>query len=156
MNALNGERGYWFALPRLCARLAGKRERRAQWSAGEAYGLGWLVFAIGCVFLGRALCGVVRPWPGRVLCLLLTPIAIWIACLLLYFVNWLLAKLLRRLGLYRARTNLALQSFVLIGLVTLLAALLVRDESGFLRSLGIFWLVLVGLNLGAELLERTT
>lgn len=151
---MKGESGYWFALPRLCARLGGQKVRRAEWSRWEAYGLGWLVFGIGCVFLGRALCTVVRPWPGRALCLLLTPIAIWLACLLIFFVNWLLAKLLRRLGLYSGRTNKPVQSFVIIALVTLLAALLVRDETGWLRSLGIFWLGLVGLNLGAEVIER--
>jgi hypothetical protein len=151
---MKGESGYWFALPRLCARLAGQKVRRAEWSRWEAYGLGWLVFGIGCVFLGHALFAVVRPWPWRALCVLLTPLAIWIACLLLYLVNWLLASLLRRLGLYSSRTNNPLQSFILIALVTLLAALLVRDETGWLRSLGIFWLALVGLNLGAELLER--
>lgn len=151
---MKGEVGYWFALPRLCARLAGRKVRRAEWSGWEAYGLGGLVFGIGCVFLARALCVVVRPGFGRVLCLLLTPLLVWIACLLVYFVNWLLAGLLRRLGLYHARTNNALQSFLIIALVSLLASLLLRDESGWLRSLGIFWLALVSLNLAAELLEK--
>ena len=132
------ESGYWFALPRLCARLAGQKVRRAEWSRWEAYGLGGLVFGIGCVFLGRALCTVVRPWPGRALCLLLTPIAIWLACLLVYFVNWLLAKLLRRLGLDSRRTNKPLQSLCSIALRTLLAALLCRDEPGCWTSCGRF------------------
>lgn len=151
---MKGEAGYWFALPRLCARLAGRKTRRAQWSAWEAYGLGWLVFGIGCVFLGHALFAIVSSGAGRALCLLVTPFAIWIACQLLYFVNWLLAILLRRIGLYSSRTNNSLQSFILIALITLLAALLVREEAGWLRSLGVFWLALVGLNLGAALLER--
>lgn len=151
---MNGECGYWFALPRLCARLVERKVRRAEWSRWEAYGLGWLVFGIGCIFLARYFFGVVESWPGRGLCLLLTPIAIWLACLVIYFVNWLLAKLLRRLGLYSGPTNRSLQSFIIIALVTLLAALLVRDETGWMRSLGIFWLALVGLNLAAEGIER--
>ena len=151
---MKGECGYWFALPRLCARLSGRKVRRAEWSRWEAYGLGWLVFGIGCVFLVRCLFGVVESWLGRVLCLLLAPIAVWLACLLTYFVNWLLAKVLRRLELYSGPTNRSLQSFIIIALVTLLAALLVRDETGWMRSLGIFWLALVGLNLAAECIER--
>ena len=149
---------YWFALPRLIARLAGREVRRAELSRWEAYGLGLLVFGISCVFLAHALLAIVRPWPLQLLCLLLTPVAIWIACLLVYFVNWLLAGLLRRLGLYSARTNNPLQSFVIISLITLLAALLVRDETGWLRSLGIFWLALTSLNFLAivvlKLIER--
>jgi hypothetical protein len=143
---MNSEVGYWFALPRLLARAAGRKVRRAEWSSWEAYGLGWLVFGIGCVFLAHALFVVVRPMPLRLVILLITPVAIWIACLLFYFVNWLLARLLRRLGLYSARTNNSLQSFMLISLITLLAALLAREENGWLRSLGVFWLALVGLN----------
>ncbi len=151
---MNGEAGYWFALPRLCARLMGRKVRRAEWSRCEAYGLGGLVFGLGCVFFAHALFGVVRRWPFRALCLLLTPLSVWIGCLLLYFVNWLLAGLLRRLGLYTARRNNSFQSFILIALVSLFAALLVLDETGWLRSLGIFWLMLVTLNLSAGLIEK--
>jgi hypothetical protein len=148
------EVGYWFALPRLVAHWGGRTVRRAEWSRVEAYGLGLLVFAIGCVFLGRALFQFVRPGPLQLLCLLVTPVATWIVCLLLYCVNWLLAGLLRRLGLYSARTNNPLQSLVIISLVTLLAALFLRDEAVWLRSLGIFWLGLVALNLLATVILR--
>ncbi len=143
----NGDAGYWFALPRLVARIAGRKVRRAEFSCWEAYGMGLLVFGIGCVFLAHVLLAVVSPWPLRLLCLLITPVAIWIACLLVYFINWLIAGLLRRLGLYSAPTNNPLQSVMIISLITLLALLLLRDESGWLRSLGGFWLALLALNL---------
>ncbi|MBA3651545.1 MAG: hypothetical protein H0W66_08735 [Chthoniobacterales bacterium] len=150
----NRDVGYWFALPRLMAHLAGRKVRRAEFSRGEAYGLGLLVFGIGCVFLAHALLAVVRPWPMRFLCLLITPVAIWIACLLVYFVNWLLAGLLRSLGLYSAPTNNPLQSVMIISLITLLALLLLRDESGWLQSLGAFWLALLALNLLSAVILR--
>ncbi len=138
--------GYWFALPRLLARCSGREVPRAQWSRWEAYGLGWLVFGVSCVSLGHALFAFVRLWPWRLLILLAIPFAVWIGCLIFYFVNWLLARLLRRLGLFAARTNNPLQSFMIISFVTLLAASLARGENGWLRSLGIFWCALVILN----------
>lgn len=142
----NREAGFWFALPRLVARLGGRKVRRAEWSSWEAYGLGLLVFGMGCVSLAHALLDVVRPWPLRSLCLLLMPFAIWIACLFVYFVVWLLAGLLRRLGLYSARTNNPLQNFIIMAIVTGLAGSFLREDSGWLRSLGDSWLGLVGLN----------
>ncbi len=74
------------------------------------------------------------------------------AFLLLYYVNSLMIALLRRLGLYSAMTNNPFQHFVIMSLTTLLALLLVRDESGWMRSLGIFWLGLLFLNLISILL----
>jgi hypothetical protein len=67
--------------------------------------------------------------------------------LLLFYLNSLLARLLRRLGLYAVATNNPLQHFVVISLMTLLALWLAREPNEWLRSLGIFWLGLVGLNL---------
>ena len=64
------------------------------------------------------------------------------------------AALLRRFGLYSAMTNNLFQHFVIMSLTTLLALLLVRDESGWMRSLGIFWLGLLFLNLISILFLR--
>ena len=76
------------------------------------------------------------------------------AFLLLYYVNSVMTALLRRFGLYSAMTNNLFQHFVIMSLTTLLALLLVRDESGWMRSLGIFWLGLLLLNLISILLLR--
>lgn len=145
-----GQRGYILALPRLFARLAGGSARRAEWSAWEVYGFGVFVFAMACLAAGHALFGFVRPGPGRWLGLLLLPLVVWIAFLLLYYVNSLLARLLRRLGLYSARTNNPLQHFIIISLMTLLAGWML-EEGGWLSSLGILWLALLALNLLALL-----
>ena len=141
------EIGYAFALPRLIAHLGGRRARRAELSRWEAYGLGILVFGISCVFVGNTLLPVVRPIFARLLLLLLLPFAVWAAFLLLYYLNSLMIALLRRFRLYSATTNNAFQHFVIISLTTLFAFLLVRDESGWMRSLGFFWLGLLSLNL---------
>ena len=55
------------------------------------------------------------------LVLLLLPFAVWVAFLLLYYVNSLMAAVLRRLGLYSAMTNNPFQHFVIMSLTTLIA-----------------------------------
>ncbi|HEY2801684.1 MAG TPA: hypothetical protein VGI85_13910 [Chthoniobacterales bacterium] len=135
-------RGYLFALPRLLARLAGYEVCRAELSAWEVYGFGVFVFTMACVVAGWAIWPFVRP--GFVI---LLPIAVWVAFLLLYYVNFLLAQLLRRLGFYTAVTNNPLQHFVIMALMTLLAAWLIVAGNPWLRSLGVFWCALVALNL---------
>ena len=151
---MNDELGYAFALPRLAARFGRRPVRRAELSRWEAYGTGILVFGISCVFAGRAILPLVRPLALQLLALLLLPFAIWIAFLLVYFVNAQIVALLRRLGLYSAPTNNSLQHFVIISGITLLAALLLRDECDWVKSLGVFWLGLVSLNLLSILILR--
>jgi hypothetical protein len=141
------ELGYAFALPRLVARLCRRKVRRAELSRWEAYGTGILVFGISCVFAAHAFLPIVRRFGLQLLILLLLPFGIWIAFLLLYFVNARIAALLRRLGLFSAPTNNPIQHSVIMSLITFLAVLLMLDEGAWMRSLGIFWLGLVSLNL---------
>jgi hypothetical protein len=139
--------GYAFALPRLVARLGGRKVRRARLSRWEAYGTGILVFGLSCAFAGRLVLPLVRPAFFQLLALLVLPFAMWVAWLLLYYVNSLIIAFFRKLGLYCALTNNPFQHVVIISLSTLLAALLVRDETGWMQLLGAFWMTLVALNL---------
>ncbi len=139
--------GYAFALPRLVARLGGRRARRAELSRWEAYGLGILVFGISCVFAARIILPLVRPGVLQGVLLVLLPFAIWIAYLLLYFVDAQVVALLRKLGLYSAPTNNPFQHLVIMSGTTLLAVLLLQDKCAWLKSLGVFWLGLLALNL---------
>lgn len=141
------ELGYAFALPRLVARQAGRAVRRAEFSRWEAYGLGLLVFGMSSVFVARLVLPFVRLGLLQLLVLLLLPFAVWVAFLLLYFVNAQIAALLRRFGLYPAPTNNPLQHFVIMTVTSGLALLFLRDECDWVKSLGVFWLGLLGLNL---------
>jgi hypothetical protein len=152
---MNSEaKGYLFALPRLLARLCGHEVRRAEWSRGEIYSFGVFVFCFACVVAARSLWPFVRPISLRTLFFLLLPLVVWIAFLLLYFLNWLLAEMLRPPRLYSATTNNPLQHFVIISLFSFLALLLLRDSNVVMKSLGAFWLGLVGLNLLAFVLLK--
>ena len=146
--------GYAFALPRLVARLIGRRPRRAEFSRWEAYGLGILVFAMSSIFAARLVLVLVRPDALRVVALLFLPFGVWIAFLLLYFVNAQLAAVLRRLRLYRAPTNNPFQHFVIMVWTTSLALLFLRQGSAFLNSLGDFWIALLCFNLCAIVILR--
>lgn len=139
--------GYAFALPRLIARFGGRHARRAELSRWEAYGLGILVFGMSCVVVARVLLPFVRPGVLQWLVLFLIPFGSWLAFLVLYYLNALVISGLRRLGLYSAITNNPFQHFVIMSLTTLLALVLARDETGWMRSLGFFWLGLLSLNL---------
>ena len=139
--------GYAFALPRLLARLAGRRVRRAELSGGEAYGLGLLVFGISCVFVARLLLPFLGSVPLQGLVLFFLPCALWVAFLILYFLNSLMVAALRRLGLYSARTNNPFQHVVIMSLTTGIALHFLGDECEWVRALGVFWLGLLGANL---------
>ncbi len=146
--------GYAFALPRLAARLVGRKARRAEFSAWEAYGVGILVFGITVVAAARAILPLVRPVALQGLVLLFLPVAMWVAFLFLYYINALISAALRRLGLYSARTNNPFQHAVIMTMTTLLALHFLRDECVWVRSLGGLWLGLLSLNLLALLFEK--
>ena len=143
------ESGYAFALPRLVARVAGRKVRRAEFSRWEAYGLGLLVFGMSFIFAARLIVDVVRPGWLEAIVLLFLPFVIWVAWLLLYFLNSFPIALCRSLGLYRAPTNNPFQHVIIMSLVTLLSLLLLRDECDWVKSLGAFWLGLLVCNLVA-------
>lgn len=146
--------GYAFALPRLVARLAGRKPRRAEFSGAEAYGLGILVFGISCVFVARALLPMVRPFALYLLVLFFLPFAIWIAFLLLYYLNSLVIALFRKLGLFSAVTNNPFQHVVIMSLTTGIACFFLRDECDWVKSLGVFWLGLLSLNVFSIFVEK--
>ncbi len=146
--------GYAFALPRLAALLAGRKVRRAEFSRWEAYGLGILVFGVSCVFVARELLPFVRPVLLRGLVLFLIPFAIWVAFLILYYLNSLAIAVLRRLGLYSAPTNNPFQHFVIMAITSGIALSFLRDECVGVKSLGVFWLGLLGLNILSILIEK--
>jgi hypothetical protein len=145
--------GHSFALSRLVVRPTGCKPRRAEFSGVEAYGLGLLVFGMSCVFVARALL-FVRPLLFYLMALLILPFAIWIAFLLLYYLNSLVVGLLRRLGFYSAVTNNLFQHVVIMSLISLVAFQFLFEEPVWVKSLGIFWLGLLSLNLLSILIER--
>ena len=146
--------GYAFALSRLVARLVGRKPRRAEFSGAEAYGLGFLVFGISGILVGRALLPIVRPGALYLVVLFVLPFAVWLAFLLLYYLNSLVIILCRRLGLYSAVTNNPFQHILIMSFTSLIALHFLREEHGWVKSLGVFWLGLLSLNLIAIFLEK--
>ncbi|HEY2713271.1 MAG TPA: hypothetical protein VGI60_12210 [Chthoniobacterales bacterium] len=149
------ELGYGFALPRMLARLAGKRVRQAQFSALEAYAVCLLIFATHYIFLTRLLIiPLVRPGWSLVLGLSLLPIATWVYLLLLYYAISLVLRIFRKFGLFVSLPNNHFQSVIITALTTLVALLFLGADAFWLKSLGGFWLGLVLLNLLAIAAEK--
>jgi hypothetical protein len=149
----SSQRGYVFALPRVIVGLVGKKPRRAEWSRAEAYGVGLLVYAIGCVFFGRETLIFVRPTFARLPVLLIVPVAVWAFLLLLYYLVSLVIRLLRNLHLYSGRND-RFQHYVIMLLTSLIALHFLRQPLGWMGALGTVWLFLLGANIFCIFFER--
>lgn len=140
-------RRYYFALPRLMARLGGAPVMRSEQNWLEAMVVGGLVHAIIFLFAAHLLLSGRASWQQL---LLLIPVA------LLVLVSWsvvlsanaLVIRLTRAAGFLRDRPDRHLQS-VLVGLLTTFAAWQLISAGSWMRLLGLMWMAVVALNLAA-------
>jgi hypothetical protein len=79
---------------------------------------------------------------------LLLAIAAWVLWLVLLYLNSLVIRALRRIGLFRTRPNSRGQNIV-IGIETTIFAFVIISSATWLRFLGWIWLAIVALNLTA-------
>ena len=136
---------YFFSLPRLIATLRGHNAERSENNWVEANVAGTAIHVIIFVFVARFFLEGLAWWKQA---LLLLPVAfvVWILWLILFYVNSLLIRCLRALGVFRNRSDARAQGF-LIGLLTTACAAGLVVAGSWMRVLGIFWLVLVSANL---------
>ena len=141
---------YYFALPRLVARLRGASAVRSEQNGIEAALAGALVHTVIFLFAAHLLLNDLTTWQQA---LLLLPVAILVLALwsVLTYANLLLIRLIRRAGLLRAQANRHLQS-VLIGILTTFAAWQLISAGAWVRLIGLAWLAAVALNLTAAAL----
>jgi hypothetical protein len=138
---------FYFALPRLLARLAGGSATRSEQNGTEAAVAGTLVHAITFIFAARLLLAGYATWQQALLLLpVLVVVLLWWSVLM--YVNALLIKAARRLGLFRESPDRHLQS-VLIGMATTAFALHLVAAGSWMRLLGLAWIAAVVLNLAA-------
>lgn len=136
---------YFFSLPRLVATLRGHTVERSERNWLEANVAGTAIHVVVFVFVARLLLAGLSPWHQA---LLILPIAVlvWILWLILFYVNSLLIKRLRVIGLFRRRSDARAQSFLICLFTTLCAVILVIPGS-WMRAIGILWIALVAANL---------
>ena len=153
MHATNDSASrYYFALPRLVARLRGGSAVRSEQNGFEAAVAGALVHAVIFLFAAHLLLSGLMTWQQA---LLLLPVAILVLAgwSVLSYANALVIRLIRVAGLFRALADRHLQS-VLIGILTTVAAWQLIDAGTWMRLLGLAWLAAVALNLTAAAVLR--
>ena len=139
---------FYFSLLRFIAMLRGGAAQRAESNAVEAWLVGLAIYSIHYLFFATMFIpSNLAPW---LTVLLLATLAfwIWIFWLLLLYINSVIIKLLRPLGLFPGLPTRRAQS-ILWGIVTTAMACTLLNHTGWVRELGGIWLVAVAMNLCA-------
>ena len=146
----NESDGNYFALPRFVRKSFGKNSKRSEGSWAEAHFVSVAVYLIGYLFAVHLLLPHLSGWtliPALFALLFL----MWIFWLLVLYLNSLVVKLCRVLGLFPDLPGNRIQS-VLIGILTSVFAAELIASGTWTCWIGIIWIAAVMLNLSAALL----
>lgn len=143
----NSEPGFYFALPRLIARISGGNEVRTETNWLEANVAGGLIHGIAYLFLAQLCLRGLERWQQL---LLLLPLAalVWAAWLLILYFNHLIVRLLRAGGMLRKIPDDRAQGLLITAMTTVFAVALVNAGELFAFAGGL-WIVALALNLAA-------
>jgi hypothetical protein len=147
---LNKSPAFYFALPRLLARLQGRRAGISENNATEAYLGGSLIFVTSYVFAAQLFVNRYHGWLAVPFYLLLC-FAVWFFWLVALGFNSLVIQGLRRAGLFRRTPTRHAQNVLVCLLVAILAGQVALFHSA-IRWVGIAVLTLIVLNAVAALL----
>lgn len=131
----------YFAITRLVGRAAGRKSTRSEGNTVESYSASLLFYLLTVVCL-RNLIG------GGFAATAIVLVATWFCWLFLLYVNSLLVRLARVLGAFRKLSNSKAQSIIIGGEMALIALSLAAGQ-GWIRWVGISWLILTVINLAA-------
>lgn len=143
---------FYFALPRLVAKLNGENSDRAVTNGHEANIASVSIFAITYLFgcLGIA-SGASR---GRVIgSLFLLIFVTWIFWLVAFYLNAVAIRLCRHIGIFRRVEVVRAQSILIVGETTVFAIALALRGDWFAIAASI-WLTAVALNLSSAVVLR--
>lgn len=139
--------GFYFALPRLIARLVGGESRRSEQNWTEANVVGGAIHLLMYLAVAQWLLAG-RAWGMAAALLPLSVLATWLFWLPLLYANAVLLKLLRREKMLRTLPNDRAQG-LFIGIFVTLLALRLAFLPSWLHLVGIAWIIAVSLNLAA-------
>ena len=141
---------FYFALPRLLAKMRGGDATRAEKNAAEAwfgslavYGISYLYFA---AFVPDAWI-----WWWRGLFFIALAFLVMLFWLLVLYLNSLVLKFLQSIGLFRSLPMRRGQSVLLAAAATVMAVALAQRDS-IVSELGAIWLIAVTMNLVAAMI----
>src|SRR5438067_6720925 len=141
---------FYFALPRLLVMLRGGDPQRAEQNRSEAWAAGIATYLISYLFFAGFVSQTIGWW-RRGLALVILAFLVWLFWLLALYLNSLILKLLRGLGLFREIPIRRGQSVLLAATATAMAFALL--QRGFLAGeIGAIWLTAVAMNLAAAVI----
>ena len=148
MNILEHSRPtFYFALPRFIATMRGADGRRAENNATEATVGGVAIYLINYLFFAQFVPATLPLWQTALWLggnIFLT----WFFWLLVLYLNSLILKLLRPLGVFRSIPTRRAQS-ILLGTWTTAMAFHLLERGSWIGEVAAIWLVAVAMNLAA-------
>lgn len=148
MNALDSSRPrFYFALPRLIGTMRGADSRRAENNAAEATAGGLAVYLINYLFFAQFVPAALPLWQTA-LWLGGMVFLTWFYWLLILYLNSLIIKILRPLGVFRSIPTRRAQSILLCTWTTAMAFDLL-ERGSWIGEVASIWLVAVAMNLTA-------
>jgi hypothetical protein len=141
---------FYFALPRLLAMLRDRDSSRAEQNGIEAWVGGIAIYLVGYLFFA-GLIPADQGWWGKGLLLVGLAFLVWLFWLLVLYLNSVILKLLRGLGLFRALPARRGQSILVGAAASGMAFELIR-RGGLIGELGAVWLIAVAMNLAAAVI----
>jgi hypothetical protein len=137
---------FYFALPRLMAKLWGGSAARTQNNWTEANIAGAASFLVSYAAALHLLTATVTTRWKQIVLVLLALLVTWLFWLMALYINSLVIKLLRACGIIRGLPDDRAQS-VLIGIITTAFACWVIAANSSLRVIAVVWIAGVSLNL---------
>ena len=137
---------FYFSLPRVVQLMRGRSVIRAESNWIEAYFTGVAIYLLSYLVLAQLT--VPQLSSASILSLVLLACGAWLLWLALLYVNSLVIRALRRVGLFTKRSNSRAQNVVIGTETTIFAIALVSGES-WSAILGWIWLAIIVVNLAA-------
>jgi|SRR5438046_4357650 len=139
--------GFYFSLPRLLNKIAGRGSHFSEGGFFETYLGSLVVLLIPYFFLVDLVMNHSGGWLAFVTSIALL-FAIWIFWLVVLYSNWVMIEVLHRLGLLRGMAERHMQD-ILVGLIITFFASELSILNSWVRWIGILWFMIVATNLAA-------
>jgi hypothetical protein len=137
---------FYFALPRVVQLVRGRSVIRAESNWIEGYFSGVAVYLLTYLLLTEVAAPQLSS--ASLLWLVLLAFGAWLLWLVLLYLNSVVIRALRRVGLFTTRSNSRAQNFI-IGVETTIFALVLISRPNWPRVVGWMWLAIVVVNLTA-------
>jgi hypothetical protein len=141
---------FYFALPRLLAKLRGGDTRRAEKNSAEAWVAHLAIYAISYLYFAGFISDAASWWLRGLLFVALA-FLVWLFWLVALYLNSLILQLLRSLGVFRSLPVRRGQS-VLLATTTTAMALALVERGSLAGEIGAIWLTATALNLLAAII----